>query len=331
MVGTDVILDRPDISDSDPNRVAFIEALDSRFASPMVYRSQTRSATVVYEIPLDSIRQNISVYYRNLDVVLSLSRTEIPHHPYERHGAFHNELVTTPGLVEADQFVFGIRLVDNNGRIGPRYVNINGRIYLVPACRRPDLPDGLHFKDNNRALGAVGLPPPATLKHYTMDDYDQACKDDLTMLRMFTTIELARTLGDMQTARKEELDRIAHERKLEEEDFRRQKLENDRENDQLKRRIEESDREWNERKRMWERRIDELDQQKKELEHQMKMQEFEARRRLEEVKHESTMRKMEREETGRDLDNISNIVKAIGIIVTGAATLYGIYVKTKKD
>ena len=328
--GTDVILDRPDISDSDPNRVAFKQAFESRLNSPMQYRSQTRSTTVVYEIPSDHIRLNQVVYYRNLDIVVTFL-TETVHHPYERAGALHNELVHTPNLERADEFLLGLRIVDNNGRIGPRYVNINGRVYRVPASRRPDLPDGVHVKGNNRALGDVGLPPPATLEHYTIEAYESACKDDLTMLRLFTSIDLARNLGDMQTARKEELERLQFERRRQEEEFRQQKLVDDRENDRLKRQIEEGDRIHAEETRRWQRRNDELEQQKKDLEHQIKMQELETKRRLEELKHENSMQKLNRDNETQTTDNFASMFKSIATIIGGIGVILVAYEKLKKD
>jgi flagellar biosynthesis GTPase FlhF len=328
--GTDVILDRPDISDSDPNRVAFVSAFESRNASPMAYRSQTRSSTVLYEIPGDTIRQNQALYYRNLDIVVTFLSDPV-HHPYERAGALHNELMQTPNLEVADEFVLGLRIVDNNGRIGPRYVNINGRVYRVPASRRPDLPDGVHVKCNNRALGDVGLPPPATLEHYTIDAYDTACKDDLTLLRLFTSIDLARNLGDMQTARKEELERVQFERKKQEEEFRQQKLTDDRENARLKRVVEESDRRHEEDNRRWQRRNDELEQQKKDLEHQIKMQELESKRRLEELKHETAMQKMNKDNENQATDNLASMFKSIATVIGGIGVILVAYEKLKKD
>lgn len=328
--GTDVILDRPDISDSDPNRVAFVSAFESRNASPMAYRSQTRSSTVLYEIPGDTIRQNQALYYRNLDIVVTFLSDPV-HHPYERAGALHNELMQTPNLEVADEFVLGLRIVDNNGRIGPRYVNINGRVYRVPASRRPDLPDGVHVKCNNRALGDVGLPPPATLEHYTIDAYDTACKDDLTLLRLFTSIDLARNLGDMQTARKEELERVQFERKKQEEEFRQQKLTDDRENARLKRVVEESDRRHEEDNRRWQRRNDELEQQKKDLEHQIKMQELESKRRLEELKHETAMQKMNKDNENQTTDNLASMFKSIATVIGGIGVILVAYEKLKKD
>lgn len=328
--GTDVILNRPDISDSDPNRDAFQQAFESRRNSPIVFRTQTRSTTVVYEIPGDHIRLNQVVYYRNLDIVVTFL-TESVHHPYERAGALHNELVQTPGLERADEFLLGLRIVDNNGRIGPRYVNINGRVYRVPASRRPDLPDGVHVKSNNRALGDVGLPPPATLEHYTVEAYEKACKDDLTMLRLFSSIDLARNLGDMQTARKEELERIQFDRKKQEEEFRQQKLLDDRENDRLKRHIEEGDRIHAEEQRRWQRRSDELEQQKKDLEHQIKMQELETKRRLEELKHENSMQKMNRENENTTTDNFASMFKSVATIIGGIGVILIAYEKLKKD
>lgn len=328
--GTNVILDRPDISDSDPNRVAFADAFHSRSSSLMTYRANTRTTTVIYEIPADTIRQNQVVYYRNLDIVVTFL-TETVHHPYERAGALHNELVLTPELSQADEFVFSLRIVDNNGRIGPRYVNINGRVYLVPASRRSDLPDGVYVKYNNRALNDVGLPPPASVQHYSIGDYDIACKDDLTQLRLFTTIDLARNLGDMQSARKEELERTQFERKKQEEEHRRQKLEDDRENERLKRQIEESDRIHAEEQRRQQRRNDELEQQKKDLEHQLKMQELESKRRLEEIKHDNSMQKMNREQENQTTDNYASVFKSVATIIGGIGVILVAYEKLKKD
>lgn len=332
-----VILDRPEISDKDPNYRNFSLARDARPPAPFGYNHSNRSVTVVYEIPDEALVTGISVYYRNLDIVVSLTDyIPIPKHPYEFTGALHNELTRTEGLLEQDEFRFGILLVDNNGRTGPRYININGRLYRVPAARRSNLRDGVYLKTSECVLGDTGLPPPAGISYYSIDDYESACKDDITLLRLFTSIDQARSLGDMQTARKAELEQIAFDRRKEEENWRQQKNLDERENLRLKGLLEEQNQRYETEKRDWERRNTESERQRKDLEHQIKLNDLQFQAELQRVKHEQTMQKMDREKEDKEgwnvtMKDVAVLIAGITACATAVGGLYKLYKSYDKE
>lgn len=317
-----VRIDKADVCNSDPSYVAFTDALETTNVAGFAGDVREHTATVVYEITLKDLLSRDSVYYRNLDIVLSVGHpSRVPNHPYEFNGALRNELDLDPSIKLRDRFGIGITLIDNNGRIGPRYININGRLYRVPAARDSSLRDGVYLKTSERVLGDVGLPPIPEIEYYSIEDYDKACKEDLTLLRLFVSIDSARNLGDMQSARKEELERLAHERKLSDEEFRRQKLSDDRENERLKRQIEETEREHARLTREADRRFAETDQRRKDLEHQMRMQELETKSRFEQIKHEQNMQKLNAEVDKKQSGDIVDTIKSVGMILTAVAAL----------
>lgn len=317
-----VRIDKADVCNSDPSYVAFVDALDVSDRQGFSQDVREHSATVVYEITLKDIQSRDSVYYRNLDIVLTVGHfSRAMYHPYEYNGALYNELNLDPDIKLRDRFGIGITLIDNNGRIGPRYININGRLYRVPAARDSTLRDGVYLRTSERVFGDVGLPPIPEIQYYSIEAYDKACKEDLTLLRLFVSIDSARSLGDMQSARKEELERLAHERKLSDEEFRRQKLEDDRENDKLKRQIEDNNREHERLIKEADRRYTEMDQRRKDLEHQMRMQELETKSRFEQIKHEQNMQKLNAEVDKKQSGDIVDTIKSVGMILTAVAAL----------
>ncbi len=335
-----VILDRPEISDSDRNYRNFSLARATRSVTPPAYGRRTvggESVTVVYEISDEQLLNSQAVYYRNLDVVVSLSDcVPIPKHPYEFTGALSNEILKTDGLLDNDEFRLGILLVDNNGRVGPRFVNVNGRLFRVPAARRNNLRDGVYLKTSECVLGDTGLPPPAAISFYTFEDYATACKDDITLLKLFTSIDQARSLGDMQTARKAELEEIAYNRRLEEEAWRKEKAKDDREKASLQLRLDEQNEEFARSKREWERRNDELNRQRKDLEHQMDMQKLQHAQEVQNLKHQQTMQKMDREREEKNGWNVTAkdvavMVAGITALATAVGGLYKLYKSYDKE
>ena len=194
------------------------------------YFSDTHSFSIDYIIPREVIeRRGGSIYLIERDVVISLRLgNNKPNHPFSIGYQKERLLKESKDIVNEDVFGFSIKIVDNNGTYGNRYVNLNGKAYLIPARRDNILNDGVYYTCTGQAYGNYDLCPPETHK-YAFSEADKA-------LNLYRSVEDALTYGDPIKAKEKELERLKMEHKEKEMIFDNEKLElkrviNDQETD----------------------------------------------------------------------------------------------------
>lgn len=323
--GSAVNFNRPDVSNRDSQRRELAKAFAEAYDRNRTGYNQYTEASVVYEIPYDAIGQGAS-YYRNLDLVISGRVAEAtPGHPYELGSAMRTELESRADINARDTFSIAIKLVDINGRVGPKYININGQIFRVPASRDRKLKDGVYVELSERVDGDVGEPPPPSIQHYTLQEYSDACKADITLLRLHDTIDSARSLGDMQSQRKMELEEIQHQRKLDEQAWQREKAQHTREMEQLKQEGADKDRLYTEQQERDKRQREERETRARDNEAELKAQVARLQHDIQMEKLNTDRERNRREDRNSNVKDTVDIVKNVAALVGALATVITLY------
>lgn len=230
-----VKINRVEESNARPEEKAIEEAFNQAASARASTYRRFETSKITYEIKYEQLNHQGSIYFRNLDIVVAIANAaDTTGHPYEFRFAGHVNLVQNPDINRRDTFAIAIKLVDKNGVLGERYVNINGRVFKVPWSDDPKMADGIYVDVSEEVFGRIRATPPPSTTFYTFDEYATACKNDPKMFTLYETIDLARSLGDLQSERKERLDALAHERKLREEEVRQEKQARDVEFERMK-------------------------------------------------------------------------------------------------
>lgn len=168
-----------------------------------------------------------SVYYHDLDVLLSnLEPDSMPSHPYAWDG--HNNLLLDVQHTQLQGFGFGysVKLVDNARKFGDRFLNIAGKVYRVPTQVDPTTRDGVYLVSNQPVVGDFS-PIDAAVKYYPFDRAEEE-------VGLYRTKEDALNLGDLATARKEEITRLEHTVNIQKVELQASKAKSDRDELTLK-------------------------------------------------------------------------------------------------
>lgn len=191
--------------------------------------------TVDYPITIEELKKyGGALYYSEIDQVIALgSGDNVPLHPYSEKGrSMYSEDVHGSRTVG---FIYNLEIIDNSGRLGIRYVNINGNIFPLKPIADYGRRDGVYVRTQGH-LDEYGNPS-STMRRVS---FETAAQD----LGVFNSYEDAQTLGDPERTRatelaehqretqrlKNELSRHQHDRELEklQRDEERQKHEDER-------------------------------------------------------------------------------------------------------
>lgn len=191
--------------------------------------------TVDYPVTIEELKKyGGALYYSEIDQVVALGNSDnVPLHPYSEKGrSMYSEDVHGSRSVG---FVYNLEIIDNSGRLGIRYVNINGNIYPLQPKADYGRRDGIYVRTAGH-LDEYGNPSSSMRRV----SFETAAND----LGIFNSYEDAETLGDpdrshtrelaaeqRETQRlKVELSRHQHERELDklQRDEERQRNEDER-------------------------------------------------------------------------------------------------------
>lgn len=252
-----------------------------------------------------------SVYLVELDLVVSiLNGNHVPLHPY-------SEVGQRADLIEADEAVnnpkyFGmnIRIVDSNGKFGDRFFNVNGQIYKVVALKSSTLRDGVYMTSSAAIDGDYDVCPPKCTR-YDFDEADEA-------LKLYRTVDEARTLGDVAAAVERDLKELQQRVKREEHELKLERLRREDELDSARRSHErvKLDFEVDMAEKLARLRLRELelDEQKAELDA--------IRRREEHLRNlESLERKDKYESRSYQRKEVSEYIKYVPVVIAGIASV----------
>lgn len=175
-----------------------------------------------YKLTLEQLRSfGGSVYYHELDIVLSLARPELmPAHPYSEEGRRSQTVAGAPVSAGGAAFGYSVEIVDNMGRHGGRFLNISGTVYKVNASKDHTRRDGVYVLSNYAANGEIS-PDGVNVLHYSFEEAEEK-------LGFYRSFEEALHLGDLNAARKERLAQLEHEIALEKGETQRVKFQHDR-------------------------------------------------------------------------------------------------------
>lgn len=169
-----------------------------------------RGASIILDYPIshDQLRNyGGSIYHNELDCVISLmDLEEAPLHPYSESGKLSQTVIGSPVDHGGPSFAYAVEIVDNCGKQGARYMNMSGKIYKIIPKKDPERRDGIYIVSNKPANGALDNGG-VVATHYPFELAE-------TDLGLYPTYSEALNLGDVSTARKEELARLEHQNKV---------------------------------------------------------------------------------------------------------------------
>lgn len=275
------------------------------------YRHGQTSYELDFFVALSDVEDNGGgIYLEDLDrVVSTLNGPHIPLHP-------HSEVAVRNRLVEEDDtinrvasFGLSLRIVDSRGAFGDRYVNIHGQVYKVPSVRESTLPDGVYLTSSGPVEGEVRYTKPVS-KRYSFEEADQE-------LKLYRTVEAARTYGDEIAQRERELKEWGVSLKEKEQKLRDEKIQRDYEFEKLKQQLDREQAEEESIRKQQEARAQQRMAQLKE-----EIAELEHKRNVEMLQRKDVYetRSMERKES-------QEMVKFLPAVVTGALALFVAFAK----
>jgi hypothetical protein len=161
--------------------------------------------TLDYPLALAELKKyGGTVYYGELDIVASLDppETVIPH-PYSERGRRENIAAASVADDKGESFGYSVFIIDNEGKYGPRYLNIGGSVYKVTPTRDFTKRDGIYVASTRPVEGDMLVTGVEVTRHAF-----EGAEDSVGLYR---TYDEALNLGDLTTARKNSLAQLEHD------------------------------------------------------------------------------------------------------------------------
>ena len=150
-------------------------------------------------------RHRGEIYDHENDIVISTyTGTDAGPHPFSETGRVLTGLQLMPEAAVDKAFFESIRIVDNDGRYGDRFINRNGSVFLIKSARDPTLENGV-WVTRHKPFTHMRQPERLGWRRYGFDEADEA-------LELYKSYGDAKDYGDSETKRKQEL--AAQEEKL---------------------------------------------------------------------------------------------------------------------
>lgn len=138
------------------------------------------------------------IYVHEHDLVVSLYRgIEAGPHPYSPLGRALDMTTAMEREQNSKAFCETIRIVDNDGSYGDRFINRNKNVYRIEAVRDATREDGV-WVIRNKPFENTRLPSKIGWRRYTFEEAD-------TILELYKTYAEAEHCGDADYKRKQEL------------------------------------------------------------------------------------------------------------------------------
>jgi len=231
-------------------------------------------------------------YHHDLDCVFAYGDgCEIPNHPHSLVGKKEQTENYAQSFQNDRGMVFMIEIVDSLGKHGERFVSICNQVFMITP-KRDTRPDGIYVISTKPAHGRIATNEIIT-EVYEFGEAEER-------LGLYKNYEHAKTYGDPNLHRKEELEKLQHENKLLQLQMGREKSEFDRLQAELERKNRESEME----RESHQRRLKDTEDNLKRL---MDLE----RMRIDEGYHR---RSIDRKET-------SDMVKYLPVILTAIGTV----------
>ena len=260
--------------------------------------------TVDYPVTLQELEAlGGSIYIYDADVFISDKNiNDCQPHPYSEDGRKLGLAAAAPADLNSANFVFCIDLIDNEGVLGSRFMNINGEVYRIQSKRDSSRRSGAYLTTNRPSKG----------EHTTNDvivQYYQYDEETLENIGLYGSYSAALTQGDLVSARKEEILRLEHESSLLKINYQRLKQEYETEvaNRQKEQSLWEIERDKHKR---------EIEDARAREEHLLAMQKLREKEKYEE-------RSMQRKDDSEVLKYIPTVMVGIGALVIALKSVFG--------
>jgi hypothetical protein len=172
-----------------------------------------------------------NLYLYNLDLTVSIwNDSHVSLHPFSESGLRNLFLEKTEDVNTYRSFGYSIRVIDNDGEFGTKFININNKVYKIIPIKDSFYKNGVYFISSGSVTGDNSEPLPLS------DFYSY--EDAIEKLGLFDSFVQANTLGNVLATRKKELEDYAFVIKEKENNLKKQKLEMDSEFENRKRRLE---------------------------------------------------------------------------------------------
>lgn len=185
-----------------------------------------------YSISLAELRKfGGSVYFHEADLLVShLPVDRAPQHPYSEQGTL-STLRYEQHRNGHERFGFVIEIIDNQGKIGERYINIGRRVSKIPPKLDPRRLDGIYVSWTQAVSGRLSLPEEQ-IQCFSPEEAD-------TEFNLFKTYAEAETYGDGDLARKKELVTLEHATVVEKAQLQHEKTRSDQDTLKLETNLKE--------------------------------------------------------------------------------------------
>jgi hypothetical protein len=134
-------------------------------------------ATLVLDYPITKetlTEYGGSVYFHELDQVFSLLPYDaVPDHPYSEQGRLARMAVVGPSDTASKDFFYSMEVVDNLGKFGDRFLNLNGEIYRLHPRKSNIRRDGVYLFYGNRVINNI-LEPERNYRFFDLSIADEA-------------------------------------------------------------------------------------------------------------------------------------------------------------
>lgn len=189
-----------------------LRAMREAFQIQVEYGLSRHSATIMLDYPIDItvLRSHGStVYYSELDMVVSLLPIyEVCEHPYSQAGRDVELANSLPIPISGLDFNYAVMIVDNKGKVGPRYLNMNNNVYKITPKQDRTRKDGVYVTSTHEVHSDTDAVVIGT-KRYGFDNMEETTG-------LYASSEEARVHGDMKLAQQikfAELERTVIEEK----------------------------------------------------------------------------------------------------------------------
>lgn len=265
--------------------------------------------SVVYSIyPSDLQKNGGCIYLRELDIMIgTLPAGMMPYHPYSERGSEYSIASNIRLDIPGGNSFFGITIVDNLGKYGDRFANINGKVIKVVPIKSMDLKDGVYITYSG-VVESTGEVPKEDLGFYTLED----AKEELKNL-LFHTADAAECFGDFEKQRA--LDAMQREYEFKLEEYRIREVGNNQKLEELQRKFDLE--------------ILKLDNNEKELSRTDELSSRKTRLALLEMERAETLGylKDRLDAKASDRKDFSETIKIFGAVVVSVGSLIALWKK----
>lgn len=247
-----------------------------------------------------------SFYAHNLDITISAYDEPGAFHPFSEIGVRNFLAKETTEVNTYGSFGYSIRVIDNEGVFGTKFLNINNKVYRVNPVKNPFYKNGVYFISSGEVFDNNNINIPVS-KFFTFEEA-------VTELGLFNSFIEANTLGNVLETRKKELDDFAFSLKEKENRLKQERMDKEFELEEFKRTLEKMRLQEEE-----DRRLREIEFKREES--MLAAKNMRLKDEINTLEHKRNMLSMERkdhyEEKSYERKDSSEVVKFIPLVIGG--------------